>query len=119
MVRWFELSVLWPVALASLLTYQATCFVLLRRRLRGDRRVSREKQIHRVVSLSFTMIVIMQFIFIFAMFSRGDFPPGAFWELLPPVTTLWGVLLFSYSVLLVATTTLASLYCCRHFEVNA
>jgi hypothetical protein len=40
-------------------------------------------------------------------------------ELLPSARTLPGVVVLSYGAALVAMTTLASLYCSRHFEVDA
>ena len=52
MVRWFELSMLWPVAVASLLVYQATCFLILRRRLSGSQTISRLKHLGNALFLA-------------------------------------------------------------------
>jgi hypothetical protein len=118
MVRWFELSALWPIGLASLLTYQATCFVLLRRRFRGNRRISKFRLTGNAafMALAGMMAVIFVVGYVASRFMGVPYP---YWERLPLATTSWSVLIFSYTVLLVATTTLASLYCYQHLEVDA
>jgi hypothetical protein len=113
MVRWFELSMLWPVALASLLTYQTTCFVLLRGRLRGNRRISKPKRLGDAAFLAIAALLAALFLFAYVQMRSAGLGT------LPSLPPLWQNLLLSYGVLLAVTTTLASLYCSRHFEVDA
>ena len=118
MVRWFELSTLWPVGLASLLMYQATCFVLS-----APPAARQSKNIEARADGQCGLLGL-------GGIDRGRRPvrlreshnPGrstSYWELFPPGLTLPTVLLLCYTALLVAATTLAALHCCRRFEVNA
>lgn len=118
MVRWFELSTLGSVGFASLLTYQVACFVLLRRRLRGYRKKSPQKWAGNAAFLALVGLIAISFLvtYVTAMI-RGV--PHSYWGPTWADLTPWAVWLLSYTVVLVATTTLAALYCCRHFEVDA
>jgi hypothetical protein len=115
MVRWYELSVLWPVGMASLFVYQATAFVLLRRRLRGNRRLSKSRQTANAAFAALATVVALLLTFAYTAARFAGAPP-IYSEFFPPVLT-WQAL--AYVVVLVAMTTWASLYCCRNFEVNA
>jgi len=116
MVRWFELSVLWPVGLTSLLVYQATCFLILRRRLNGCRRISKLKWLGNKMFLGIALLLAILF-FLAASCQELTTNPG-----IPVTVDNTGhsfVISSSYYVLLVVATTLASLYCSRHFDVDA
>jgi hypothetical protein len=115
MVRWCELSMLWPIGLTSLVVYQATTFVVLRRRLRGDQRHSRSRL---TANAAFAAMVAVVALFPLVGYAAARFAgaPPIYSECFPPVLT-WPAL--AYAVVLVAITTLASLHCCRNFEVNA
>jgi hypothetical protein len=115
MVRWYELRMLWPVGLTSLVIYQATAFVLLRRRLRGSRRLSKTRL---VANAAFAALVGMAALFPLVGYTAARFEgaPPIYSEFFPQVMT-WPAL--AYAAVLVVTATLASLHCSRNFEVNA
>jgi hypothetical protein len=119
MVRWFELSMLWPTGLASLLIYQATCFFLLRRRLAGNPRVSKPKRLANAAFLAAATLLaaIVALVYVGSHFMHSS--PPITWEFLPSASTWMCSFWVFYGVLLLVATTLAALYCSRHFEVDA
>jgi hypothetical protein len=119
MVRWFELSMLWPTGLASIVVYQASCFFLLRRRLSGNPRVSKPKRLANAAFLAAAMLLaaIVALVYVGSHFMQSS--PPITWEFLPSPTTWMCSFWVFYGVLLLVATTLAALYCSRHFEVDA
>jgi hypothetical protein len=115
MVRDLEVAVLWPVGLASLLVYQATCFVLSRRQLRGSRTMSKLRLAGNSAFAALVGIVAV-FFSIGYVTARIQGAPLDFGDFLRVAIT-WPAL--AYVALLVIVSTLASLYCVRNIEVNA
>jgi hypothetical protein len=113
MIRPIELSVLWPIAIASLLVYQVTCFVLLRSRLYGRRHGSKVRRLGNAAFLAIAGLLTLLFL-ITSIRMQGE---GI--GMLPSLSPLWTGVLFGYGALLVATTTLAGWCCSRHFEVES
>ena len=115
MVRWYELSVVWPIGLASLFAYQATLLVMARNRLL---RSSRPKYAGLMRALR--TIVDRALIAAFAIAVLA----GALWAIRivgsssgvsPPVAPL----IVPYLALVTVMTTLGGLYCYRQLEVEA
>ena len=114
MVRWYELSVLWPVALASLFAYQAMLFIMVRSRLlrsprpkyAGSMRALRTI-VHVMLIAAFAIVVLLG-----GLWAVRLAPTGV--SLLPAAP-----LVLPYVAVVTVMTTLGGLSCYRQLEVEA
>jgi hypothetical protein len=119
MVRWHELSSLWPIALASLATYQASCFLLLRGRLRGDAGKSRINAAANGAFLAFAGLIVIPMLIRTVFSDMQDDFPSTYWDSFSSLSSLSILVLLSYVTVLILATTLAALYCLRRLEINS
>jgi hypothetical protein len=116
MVRWYELSVLLPVGMGSLFSFQASCFVMLRNWLLGASKPRRASGFGRAVAVGFLAaaslfgVVVLLGAAAEAVASRGG------------PATLGGFdasVFLPYLAVLTIMTTLGSLHCYHRLEVEA
>ena len=116
MVRWYELSVLWPVGMGSLFSFQVSCFVMLRNRLLGASEPSRASRLGRAVAVGFLAaaslfgVVVLLAVAVEVVASRGG--SGA-------LVGLEASVFLPYLAVLTIITTLGSLHCYGRLEVEA
>jgi hypothetical protein len=116
MVRWYELSVLLPVGMGSLFSFQASCFVMLRNRLLGALKPRRASGFGRAVAVGFLTVVSLLGAVVLL---------GAAAEVVASRATAATQAEFDTSVflpylaVLTIMTTLGSLACYRRLEVEA
>lgn len=114
MVRWYELSVLWPVVGTSLFAYQATLLVMARNRLLRSSQAKRGglmRKLGRVVDgaliAAFAFAVLLGALWANRLGSTGAAP------------LLTAPLVLPYLALMTVMTTLGGLHCYRQLEVEA
>ncbi|UCG49768.1 MAG: hypothetical protein JSU94_08290, partial [Phycisphaerales bacterium] len=105
MVQWYELSVLWPLSVVSLLAFHAQMFLMLKGQLTRPAPASKWTSA-AALTLPCALVVLLIFAHMYA--SSG----GAG---LPPRLVLAAAV---YLATLVAATTLASLHLYRHMEIE-
>jgi len=110
MVRWYELSVLWPVGLGSLLAYQVVGYVMSRKRVLMVEQAALSLRWKRHVSV---ICAVGGFVAGFGMFIGTDGQTPARLPSLPLLPLL------AYTIAVVLLTTLSSLHCYRRMEVPA
>ena len=114
MVRWYELSVVWPVGLASLFAYQATLLVMVRNRLIRDSRGEGCRWIRRLGTIV-DVVLIAAFALAALELAIWTVYTGGISVVSPWVAPL----VIPYLALLTVMSTLGALYCYRQLEVDA
>lgn len=112
MVRTYEVSVLWPIGLASLFTYHMSAFLTMRHRLQHERSDNRWKQVGRAL-VTFGLVFVVFMISGFFLSASGTTQPadGGL------RATQWAVV--GYLALLIIATTFAAWHCMTRLEVEA
>ena len=109
MVQWFELQVLWPVGLCSLLAYEIGMFLKLRAEILATR--SNRWQDTLVQWLASALTVLLLFL---PVFSSAIAPIS---EVLSNRMVIFGLLAYVATITILATA--ASVHCYSHLEVDA
>ncbi len=109
MVQWYELSVLWPLAIVSLTAFQIHLFLMLRARTLQTASLSKWKKVATYAILCFFALAFLGgFHVVVNTALDGTTAPAR----------LGNVALF-YVLTLTVLTTLTSLHCYRHIEIEA
>jgi hypothetical protein len=109
MVQWYELSVLWPLAIVSLTAFQIQMFLMLRARTLQTASLPKWKKVATYAILCFFALAFLGgFRLVASAISHGATAPAH----------LGNAALF-YMLTLTVLTTLTSLHCYRHIEIEA
>ncbi len=109
MVQWYELSVLWPLAVVSLTAFQIQMFLMLRARTLQTAALPKWKKVPTYAIICFFALAFLGgFHVVVSAVSNGPTAPAR----------LGNAVLF-YMLTLTVLTTLTSLHCYRHIEIEA
>jgi len=109
MVQWYELSVLWPLAIVSLTAFQIQMFLMLRARTLQTASLPKWRKVATYAIVCFIALVFLGgFHVVVSAVSNGPTAPAR----------LGNAVLF-YMLTLTLLTTLTSLHCYRHIEIEA
>ncbi|MHC4153881.1 MAG: hypothetical protein ACYST6_02985 [Planctomycetota bacterium] len=109
MVQWYEVSVLWPIGLVSLIAYEIQMFLMLRGWILLGASASRRRTMAGWASAGFIGLTLLLGVF----FPRGVGASG----FLMPASLQMGIGI--YTIILAGLATAASAKCYRHMEIEA